>query len=135
MEIPSWLQEHINTACPYCKEPIVNNFMLTDRYCSNLRCPEHMAQKIVVLAKRFGVKNFGIAAARSVVRQNKFQLHTQIIPYWFKDKPLLHLHEIGEICLIKGHQKKWREYCEGRDNMLQVLKDPSIPLEDRKSVV
>lgn len=132
MEIPNWLLEHINQTCPYCGQPIVNNTLLTDRHCSNERCPEHMAQKIDVLAKRFGVKNFGIAAAREAVRLYKFQLHTQILSYWFREKPSLYLHEVGEICLIKGHQKKWRQYCEGHDTMLQVVRSPRTPPEIRK---
>ena len=135
MEIAPWLEEHINKNCPYCGAPIVNNQLLTDRFCSNEKCPEHMAQKIVVLAKRLDVKNFGIASAREAVRLYKFQLHTQIIPYWFKEKPSLYLHEVGEICLIKGHQKKWRQYCEGHDTMLQVLRSPRTPPEIRKQGV
>lgn len=132
MVVPSWLAEKVNTTCPYCGSTISNNLALTDRYCSNEKCPEHLAQKIVVLAKRFGVKNFGIASAREAVRLYKFQLHTQIIPYWFDKKPSLFLHEVGEICLIKGHQKKWREYCEGFDNMLQVVRCPRTPADVRK---
>lgn len=135
MEIAPWLEEHINKNCPYCGAPIVNNQLLTDRFCSNEKCPEHMAQKIVVLAKRLDVKNFGIASAREAVRLYKFQLHTQIIPHWFKEKPSLYLHEVGEICLIKGHQKKWRQYCEGHDTMLQVLRSPRTPPEIRKQGV
>ena len=135
VDIPEWLAENINKNCPYCGHPITNNDALTDRYCSNEKCPEHMAQKIVVLAKRMGVKNFGIASAREAVRLYKFQLHTQILPYWFKEKPSLYLHEVGEICLIKGHQVKWRQYCEGHDTMMQVVKCPRTPPEIRKHAV
>lgn len=132
MEIPDWLSEHINLTCPYCGAPITNNALLTDRCCSNEKCPEHMAQKIAVLAKRFDVKNFGIASARESVRLHKFSLHTQILPYWFENRPSLYLHEVGEICLIKGHQKKWRQYCEGYDTMLQVVRSPRTPREVRE---
>lgn len=132
MVIPEWLQERINHACPYCGTELFNNDLLTDRYCPNPKCPEHMAQKVALLAKRFGVKGFGIASAREVVRIHKFVYHTQFIPYWFKEKPALFLHEIGEICMIKGHQKKWREYCEGHDSMREVIRSPRTPASVRK---
>lgn len=132
MEIPEWLTEHIYTTCPYCGAPIANNDLLTDRYCSNPACPEHMAQKVAVLAKRFGIKNYGIASARNAVRTHNLTIHTQIIPYWFKEPPSLFLHEVGEIALIKGHQKRWREYCEGHDTILQVLQDPRTPIAIKK---
>ena len=132
MEIPAWLNAQVLDVCPYCGSRIVNNEALTDRYCSNTRCVEHMAHKIDVLAKRFGIKNFGVATARQYIARNKFIRHTEIIPYWFDTKPSLYLHEVGEICLIKGHQKKWREYCDGCDTMLDVLAKPSVPADVKR---
>lgn len=132
MEIPGWLQENINTECPYCGTPLTNNAMLTNRCCPNPLCPEHMARKMAVLAKRFGIRNFGVAAARQMIRRHHFRLHTQILPYWFIEKPMLYLYEVGEICLIKGHQKQWRTYCEGLDTMLQVVQSPRTPQEVRQ---
>ena len=131
MEVPEWLKSYINETCPYCGALIANSPALTDRYCSNPKCPEHMAHKINVLAKRFNIKGFGIASARTMIRRYKLKTHLEAIPIWFETKPELSLHEIGEICLIKGHQKRWREYCEGYDNMLQVAMSKRLP-EDIK---
>jgi len=135
MEIPEWLQAKVNVACPYCGHPLINNQLLTDRYCSNPSCPEHLAQKVVALAKYFNIPNIGAATARELVRVYKLSFHTQIIPYWFKEPPTMQLHEIGEICMIKGCQKKWREYCDGHDTMLQVLQDPRTPAAIKKQGV
>lgn len=129
MTIPDWLAPHLNVTCPYCGALITNNAQLTDRYCSNPNCPEHMAHKIDVLAKRFGIRNFGVAAARQTIRSHKLKYHTQVLPYWFDERPLLPLYEIGEISLIKGHQRKWREYCEGCDTMREVLQKPTTPAD------
>lgn len=129
MVIPMWLEEHILSECPYCGAPITNNESLTDRYCSNPQCPEHMAHKIDVLAKRFGRKGFGVATARSYIRQMRFSSHLDILRIWFPDRLELELHEIGEICLIKGHQKKWRSYCDGYNNMLELVSSRTLPAD------
>ena len=92
--------------------------------------------KMDVLAKRLGIKNFGPATARAIIERNNFTMHTQIIPIWFpNEKPSFYLHEVGEICLIKGHQKKWREYCRGFDTMAQVCRSPFTPPDIKKQVV
>ena len=127
MTLPEWVEEHIHPTCAYCGSPITNNETLTDRYCSNPNCPEHMAQKIVALAKRLGVKGVGEAYARNAVRYQKFRYHTQIIPLWFDSPLVLPLWEVGELCMIKGHQSRWRSYCEGHDTMQEVLEDRCTP--------
>lgn len=134
MKIPEWLEPYINDTCPYCGSTIVNSYWLTDRYCSNPKCPEHMAHKIDVLAKRFGIKGFGVASARTMIRQHDMKSHLEAIPIWFKEKPELSLYEIGEICLIKGHQKKWRAYCEGFDTMMQVIVSNRLPKDVKEQV-
>lgn len=131
MVIPDWLQVHIKDTCPYCNSPIYNNAALTDRYCTNKYCPGHLAHKIDALAKRFGIKGYGVASAHSDIRIYRVKMHTQMIPIWFRTPPNLYLHEIGEICLVKGHQKRWREYCNGCSSMRQVLRKPNIPAEIR----
>lgn len=127
MEVPVWLQEQIMSVCPYCGAPITNNEQLTDRYCSNPNCPEHMAHKMNLLAKRFGIKGFGVATARSFIRLKNFRSHLDILRVWFPDRPELELHELGEICFIKGHQKKWRDYCEGYSTMLELIRSGTLP--------
>lgn len=125
MQIPEWLRVQLNEKCPYCGAPIVNNDVLTDRYCSNPQCPEHMAYKMDALAKRLGIKNFGPATARAIIERNHFTMHTQILPIWFSnEKPSFYLHEIGEICFIKGYQKKWRDICRGHSSMAEVCMSP-----------
>ena len=131
MTIPDWVNERIGTTCPYCGSPITNNDALTDRYCSNPSCPEHMAQKIVLLAKRLGVKGVGEVYARNAVCYQKFTYPTQIIPLWFEQPLEVPLWEVGEICMIKGHQIKWREYCEGCNTMEEVLANPRLPYDIR----
>ena len=132
MEIAEWLLPYINKECPYCGTPIVNNEALTDRYCPNPKCYGHMAYKIEALAKRFGVKGIGPATARDAAILHKWTYHVEAIPWMLKEKPELYLYEVGEICMIKGHQKKWKEYCEGHQNMMQVLTDPRVPAEIRE---
>lgn len=127
MTIPIWLSERIHRTCPYCGAEIANNDLLTDRYCSNPKCPEHMAHKIDELAKRFGIKNFGVASARTAIRAYGLTSHMDIIPKWFDKKPEMFLHEVGEICLFKGYQKRWREYCAGCDRMMDVVKSGRLP--------
>lgn len=127
IDIPNWLSESINEVCPYCGSPIVNNELLTDRYCSNKDCPEHIANKVVALAQWFGIKEWGIATARKAVVRYKLKFHTEMIPRWFDERPNLYLYEIGEIAMIKGHSKKWRNYCEGCKNVTEVIKKPWIP--------
>lgn len=127
MDIPEWLSPYINKTCPFCGAPIANNQLLTDRYCTNPECKGHMAYKVEALAKRFGCKNVGPATAREAIELHKWKYHVEAIPWMLREKPELHLYEIGEICMIKGHQKKWREYCAGHSNMIEVIKDPNNP--------
>lgn len=133
--LPEWLGAYIYNICPYCGAPIVDNENLTDRYCSNPKCPEHMANKIVTLAQWFGVKDWGIVTARKAVSMHKLQYHTQIIPYWFAEKPSVYLYQVGELAMIKGHNKKWREYCDGCASMYEVLHKPSVPKDIKSKAI
>lgn len=130
--IPEWLQAYVAETCPYCGHPIRNNEALTDRSCSNPVCPEHTAHKLVALARYFHIKNYGIASARSDILIHKLTFHVQIIPIWFREPPLLQLHEICEIGQIKGCQKKWREYCRGYSSIAELSKNEAIPLAVRR---
>lgn len=127
MKIAEWLQPHIMSVCPYCKTPIVNNENLTDRYCPNPQCPGHMACKISDLATRFGVKGVGPAEALNMIRRYDFKYHIQALSQWFIEKPKLYLYEVGEVAMIKGYNKQWRELCSGKKSMLQVALDPETP--------
>lgn len=127
MEIADWLVPHLADFCPYCGSPIVNNENLTDRYCSNPSCPGHMAYKISALATKMGVKDIGPATALDLINTHKLPYHIQYLRFMLKEKPKLYLYQVGELAMIKGHQKKWREYCRGCRTMREVCDDPLVP--------
>lgn len=127
MEIADWLVPHLYDLCPYCGHEIVNNENLTDRFCSNPSCPGHMSFKIAALAKRLGVKDIGPAAAMDMINFYQHPYHIQYIHHMQRERPRVYLYEVGELAMIKGHQKRWREYCKGHKTMRQVCDDPSVP--------
>lgn len=127
MEIADWLAIHLHDNCPYCGFPIVNNENLTDRYCSNPQCPGHMSFKIAALAQRLGVKDIGPATALDLINTYKLPYHIQYLRYMLREKPKLYLYQVGELAMIKGYQKKWRDYCRGKSTMAEVCSSPNVP--------
>lgn len=120
--IPEWLRSNINTECPYCGGPIVDDgpignngvMLLTQRFCANSLCPGHMAHKIDILAKKFGVKGFGPETALSLCKSYKFRNHLEVLKIWFPDKkPLVHLWEVGDMAMLYGYSGSWRDLLLG----------------------
>lgn len=133
MEIAEWLKPLLNTECPYCHSPIVNNENLTDRYCSNPKCPGHMSYKISEMATRLGIKGIGPATALSFIEQFQLPFHFCYLPILIADKPKLYLWQVGELCLIKGFQKRWQDLCYGKTTMEEVCDDPYAPGEIKQN--
>lgn len=127
MEVAEWLKPYIQTTCPYCHSPIINNDNLTDRYCSNPSCPGHMAYKVSALATRFGAKGIGPATALAMIEAVKFPYHVCYLPTFLPEKPKLYLWQIGEIAMIKGYQNRWKDFAEGCDTMEQVCQKATVP--------
>lgn len=127
MEVAEWLTEYINADCPYCHSPIVNNENLTDRYCSNPSCPGHMAYKVSALATRFGAKGVGPATALAMIEAVKLPYHVNYMPAFLHERPKLYLWQVGEIAMIKGVQKRWKDYAEGCDTMEEVCSKATTP--------
>lgn len=127
MEIAEWLKPYLNTECPYCKSPIMNNDNLTDRWCSNPNCPGHMSYKISALAARFGIKGVGPATALELIDTFHLPYHISYLPIFMAEKPRLYLWQVGEIAMIKGYQRQWRDFAEGCDTMEQVCQKRTVP--------
>lgn len=106
---------------------MIDNEKLTFRKCANLRCPGHMAHRIVKVCKRFNVKNIGPASALDYIRDYKLDHHIQIIPYLFKEKPKLYVWEIGELAMIPGWDSRWRDLAGQSDSMLDFLQSFRCP--------
>lgn len=133
MEIAEWLKPLLNSECPYCSSPITNNENLTDRYCSNPKCPGHMALKVSELATRLGIKGIGPATALEMVEQFKLPFHVCYLPLLVSDKPKKYLWQVGELALIKGFQKRWQDLCFGKKNMTEVCDDVYTPPEVKQN--
>lgn len=133
-EMPAWLYDNINKRCPHCGAhicddgPVVNGVMqLTQRYCINPRCPGHMAHKMDILAKRFGVKGFGPETALSLCKVNKYQNHLEILKKWFPDsKPKVHLWEVGDLAMIYGFGGSWKELVLGYSSFEEFFKTATM---------
>jgi hypothetical protein len=127
--IPEWLKSEINLTCPYCGSYITDNDKLTVRKCCNSACPGHMAQKMDKAAKLLGVKNFGPATALEYIKRYSLKSHIQIVPYLVAGKPALHLWDIGELAMITGMSKRWRELCVKYPSMKSFAESPYAPIE------
>lgn len=104
-ELPSWVWANIMKKCIHCNWPILENDTMTARWCSNPRCPEHMAHKIVEICKFLSVKGIGPKNARKWIDNKNLQSHFEIIPYLTEVKPLASLAEIAELACIEGYGK------------------------------
>lgn len=113
--LPSWLADNINKRCPYCGAHIVDNELLTQRYCINQKCYGHMSRKMDILAKRFNIKGFGPASALSYCNLFKPENHLEILRSWFpNEKPLVELWEAGDMSMIYGYGPgEWKNMALG----------------------
>jgi NAD-dependent DNA ligase len=123
MDIPSWLAQYLFITCPYCGSPITTSPNLTSRYCSNASCPGHLSHKIDKLVKQLNIKGVGPAVALNYIRHFHFTNHLQILDFVLpkSQRPSLYLHEICNLCLIKGINLKWRDITEGCKTMQDVI--------------
>lgn len=119
--IPKWLSDKIMNKCKYCGAPIVDSgptnysgkMQLTQRYCPNKYCPGHMGHKIVKLAEMFNVSGIGAETAIGMVLEHDLKYHIQVLPIWFREKPLVHLWQVGKAAQIYGYDKQWQEMLDG----------------------
>jgi hypothetical protein len=81
------------------------------------------------VAKYLGVKQFGPATALESIRMYDLKSHVQIVPFLFKEKPALQLWEIGELAMLKGLAKKWRDLCLNYSSMESFIASGSAPPE------
>jgi hypothetical protein len=107
----------------------MDNGNLTMRRCPSPYCPGHMAQRMVKLAKYLGVKNIGPATALHYIRQFDLKSHVQLVPLLFKEKPELYLWEIGELAMLTGMDKRWREICVDFNSMEEFASSAQATVE------
>ena len=133
--LPDWVKESIMTTCPYCGSPIASNHdlgPLTERWCSNPECPEHMGYRLAYIAKYFNIKGFGPAAGKDYFIYNKPKSILQVVTQWFDEKPTESLSTIADLACIKDFgittgQKfldkygSFEEYFEKSENVDPIL--------------
>ena len=104
--LPEWVRGAILLECPHCGAPIAQNENLTARWCPNVKCPGHMAYKLVDFAKFFNVKGIGPKTALNIIRSKKLESHIDIMKFWYPDsKPLQRLSVIASLAYIDGYGK------------------------------
>lgn len=119
-DIPDWIKPHIRTFCD-CGGVMVDDgpidsfgvMKLTQRWCSNPKCPYHMGEKIQLLAKYFGVVGVGEQTALDMAKGLHLQNHLQALAYWFPSRPEIHLYEVGILSYIYGIDSGWKELLAG----------------------
>lgn len=103
-DLPQWVRDNIMGTCQYCGSFVLDNDILTARWCANPQCPGHMAYKIVEMAKFFEIKGIGPANARKMVRDLQFKSQFEVVPIWFdKQKPFASLVDIALMACIDGY--------------------------------
>lgn len=120
-DVPKWVSDNFKSECS-CGYPIINTVNYTQRMCLNPQCPEHMIGKVVDLAKMLKVPNVGPATARDYVYGYSLTTPLDMIPRWFKEKPLLTLGEIGLCLQYDGLANSWNNYtigCASFEEMFQ----------------
>lgn len=106
--LPYWVRESIMMNCPHCGAPIASNNdsgQMTERWCSNPKCPEHMGYRIAYIAKHYNVKGFGPAAGKAYYTANNPDSPCAIISTWFEEKPKETLSTIADLACIKDFGK------------------------------
>lgn len=117
-DIPDWLKPHMKQVCEcgagaMCDDgPIDGNgvMKLTQRWCSNPKCPYHMAEKVNELAKYFGVVGIGTKTALADIQLYKFNSHLEALKFWFAEPPEVYLYEAAELSYIYGVESKWKDW-------------------------
>lgn len=135
--IPEWLRSNMQWLCK-CGYEIVDDgpvgadgvMKLTQRWCSNPNCPYHMAEKVVMLARRFGIDGIGPATAREMIRIYKFKSHLDALRFWFAEKPSVYLYEVAEMAYIYGTDSKWKEWLGGYTSIDEYVRKVRFPEEE-----
>lgn len=138
-EMPRWLYDNINHTCPYCSFSLVDdgpNGQYTQRWCSNPACPGHLSNRMVILAKRLGVKGVGFHTALTFVQQHHLNNHLQILPIWFPSfKPTVDLWEVGDLAMVYGFSGSWKELTLGKSSFQDFFETasdiPTILMQNR----
>lgn len=106
-DLPDWVRENMMMECPFCQGLIVDNSptgATTARWCGNKKCPGHMANKADRLAKKFGIKGFGVKTALSQIMSEHMDSHIEFMSKWFGDKkPLVRLSDVAVMAYIEGY--------------------------------
>lgn len=108
-QIPTWLATNIKSKCE-CGGDIVNNDLLTQRYCSNPNCYKHIGARIDALAKKLSIKGIGPAAGEEMAKYTKYLTP---VPYIVRGYPQATLAEIAEYCDFYGVSKQWSKILQG----------------------
>jgi NAD-dependent DNA ligase len=70
------------TVCPECGMPMEMSEALTGLHCSNPKCPDKVAQRLVAIANKLGVKDLGDARAIDFIR--KFQIDNPLLIFSYE---------------------------------------------------
>lgn len=126
MTLPDWLAASIPTMCK-CGGLIINNETLTQRFCSNLECPYHMAARIESVLKYFDVKGIGYTTALKYIEDYHMKYHLEILSHFFKDKPYVSLYEVAKLAMIPGHERDMKQYCDKYGSFEDMFRNEQLP--------
>lgn len=68
-DLPEQFLDCLPDTCPDCGQPMEISEALTGLHCSNFRCPSKVAQRLVAIANKLGVKDLGESRAMGFVRK------------------------------------------------------------------
>lgn len=130
-DIPDWLKPHIPTMCKCGLGVMIDDgpvgadgiMKLTQRWCSNPECKYHMAEKVQMLAKRFGIDGVGPETARYEVTHYMYRTHLDALRVWFQEKPSVFLYEAAEMSYIYGVDSKWKEWLVGYNSLDEFYRE------------
>ncbi|MCM1440598.1 MAG: hypothetical protein NC131_15585 [Roseburia sp.] len=117
-DIPSWLKPHMKKFCECGVGVFVDDgpigydgvMKLTQRWCSNPKCPYHMAEKVNMLAKYFGIDGVGAKTALQDILMYKFTSHLDALKFWYAEPPEVYLYQAAELSYIYGVDSKWKDW-------------------------
>lgn len=143
-DIPAWLKPHMKQYCDcgagmICDDGPVGYdgiMKLTQRWCSNPRCPYHMAEKVDMLAKYFKIDGVGAKTALQDILMYKFKSHLDALKFWFAEPPEVYLYQAAELSYIYGVDSKWKdwlgEYSSLDDYLRSVQYVPEVITENEE---
>ena len=114
--IPDWLKSELRSDCQYCYSEMEHyyndDFVCTNRRCSNPKCVSFSAAKANFMVKHLGIKGYGFAKCKDLLMEYPGKHYLRLLPILTGGRPRMSIISYLRIHCFPGIDGEWEKICK-----------------------